>query len=320
MEEKIPVTILTGFLGAGKTTVLNHLIRQYPDKRFAIIENEFGAIGIDQELVVEVDAGIFELSNGCICCTNNGALMDTLWKLMERPEPMDHLLIETTGIAEPDRVAQAFLSEPAIQQAFQLYHTITIVDAVFALQTLLERPEAHRQIAFADILVINKVDLAKQSQVESLAKELAAINPFAKTVKTANGQLPKEWLQYKAYEKEIVTRDLPIVASRSDSHGHAGIVSISYTFEAPFDFLKFRHWIHVLLLLQGERIYRVKGILHFAGMDHAMILQTVRQAHVFQKGEEWTGQSVRASKLVFIGPGLKRAPLEKALRSCLAPS
>jgi len=319
MQQPIPVTILTGFLGAGKTTLLNHLIEQHSKTTFAIIENEFGDIGIDNDLVIDADSGIFELSNGCICCTLNDELVETLLNLLDSEKKFDHLLIETTGIAEPDAIAAAFTSDSALQSAYRLDGTICLVDATHATAALHEREEARRQVTFADVLILNKKSEAEPAALQALEKQLQTMNPFASIEQADFGQVQGNILNLHAYDAEQLSQKIESITAHEHHRHHTDdVVSHSFTFNEPFDFLKFMHWTRVLLLVQGERIYRVKGILDFTTEEQKMIFQSVRNTSSFQKGKPWQTHEQRQSRLVFIGNGLKRKPLEKALRSCLA--
>ncbi len=330
VEQRIPVTILTGFLGAGKTTALNHLIQQNPTTKFAIIENEFGDIGIDNDLVVGADSGIFELSNGCICCSLNGELVDTLVDLVNSEQAFEHLIIETTGIAEPDGVAAAFVSEPAIQERFRLDATLCLVDAHHGLEALEEREEAKRQVTFADALIINKASEVEAATLKTLRARLIAANPLASLHQCDQGQVPNSLLHMGAYEDKTVEQKLaqssPQVAHICDTHcnhdhtpqnhHHSDIVTQSFILDQPLDVLKFRHWLNVLLMIQGKHLYRVKGIVHFQYQDRKAIVQSVKKMCVFSSGETWPEDAPRQSRLVFIGKNLRRDILEKQLRHC----
>lgn len=331
-DKRIPVTILTGFLGAGKTTALNHLIKNNPATKFAIIENEFGDIGIDNDLVVGADSGIFELSNGCICCSLNGELIDTLVELVNSGKPFEHLIVETTGVAEPDGVAAAFVAEPGIQERFRLDATICIVDAHHGLESLEEREEAKRQVTFADVLVVNKASEVEEVVLEALKEVLMEANPLASMMSCDQGQLPNSLLHVQAYEDQTVEAKLQHFNAfakhvcdehcNHDHHDHKhnhsnDIVTQSFVLDAPLDILKFRHWLNVLLMIQGQNLYRVKGIVHFQYQDKKAIVQSVKKMCVFSSGQPWTEGELRQSRLVFIGKNLRRDILEKQLKHCL---
>ena len=326
MDQPIPVTIITGFLGAGKTTFLNHLIEQHPDTKFAIIENEFGDINIDQELVIGADEGIFEMSNGCICCTLNEELIDTLAKLIHSGKPFDHLVIETTGMAEPDGVAAAFVSSEEIQAYFQLNATVCMVDAAHFADTLEDREEALKQLTFADLVVLNKKSAVQASYLEELRQQIQGLNPFAQILETDYGKVNDTILALQAYrpkrtEDSIIALDDHSHHDHSHSHHHhhhlGDVKAHSFTFTEPFDFLKFMQWSKVLLMFQRKNIYRIKGIINFAMHDQKMIFQSVQAASSFQKGSLWEEDQPRVSRLVIIGKGLQRDRLEKSIRTCL---
>jgi G3E family GTPase len=332
-DKRIPVTILTGFLGAGKTTSLNHLIKNNPATKFAIIENEFGDIGIDNDLVVGADSGIFELSNGCICCSLNGELIDTLVELVNSGKTFEHLIVETTGVAEPDGVAAAFVAEPEIQERFRLDATICIVDAHHGLESLAEREEAKRQATFADVLVINKASEVEEADLEALKAVLMEANPLASITTCDQGQLPNSLLHVQGYEDQTVEEKLQHFDTstkhvcdehcnhdhhQGHKHNHSNdIVTQSFVLDEPLDILKFRHWLNVLLMIQGQNLYRVKGIVHFQYQDKKAIVQSVKKMCVFSSGTPWGAGETRQSRLVFIGKNLRRDILEKQLQHCL---
>ena len=189
MSEKIPVTVLTGFLGAGKTTLLNYILTAEHGKRIAVIENEFGEIGIDHELVINSEEEIFEMNNGCICCTVRGDLIRILSNLMKRRNKFDHILIETTGLADPGPVAQTFFMDPEIQAHLKLDGIVTLVDAVHIDQHLDNAPEAREQIAFADVILVNKCDLMKAEDLEALEARLQVVNSQAKVYRTERAEV-----------------------------------------------------------------------------------------------------------------------------------
>ena len=336
-KDRIPVTILTGFLGAGKTTVLNHLIATNSTTKFAIIENEFGDIGIDNELVVGADSDIFEMSNGCICCTLNGELVQTLVDLVNSEHEFDHLIVETTGVAEPDGVAAAFVAEPAIQSRFRLDATICLVDAHHAEDILKEREEAKRQVTFADFIVINKASEVSADYMKELEAILKNANSFAEITHCDYGNVASNLLNLNAYEVHQLEQKLDVVHTHHEHHHHehecdhtcpdhehehkhqhsSDIVTQSFIIKAPLDVLKFRHWLNVLLMIQGKHLYRVKGIMNFQYQDKRAIVQSVKQMCVFTAGDDWKEGEERSTKIVFIGKHLRRDILEKQLNNCL---
>ena len=318
MQKRIPVTIITGFLGAGKTTFLNNIISQNKDTRFAIIENEFGEIGIDNELIIGIDDGIFELSNGCICCTLNSELTELLVKLIDRQEDYDHLLIETTGIADPSSVAAAFISDYQVQEHFRLDGIICLVDSMHVEATLKVETKAPQQIGFADVLIFNKKNTVSPSQLASITSNIQKLNPYATLLEAEQAAVETTpLLQLKAYEPSNVEKKTVFILHNHD-HQHEHITSQAYSFDQAFDLLKLRHFIQVLLVLQSMRIYRMKGILYIKDEAHKIIFQAVQQQTIFSKGSKWEEDEKRESKLLIIGNNLNKTMFEKKLRQCLA--
>lgn len=317
-QKSVPVTILTGFLGAGKTTLLNRIITKNPDTKFAIIENEYGDIGIDNELIVGADDDIFEMSNGCICCTLNSELVAVLSKLVKSHHKFDHLIIETTGVAEPDGVAAAFMVDPAVQQYFRLDATICLVDAMHITELLDEREEAKKQLTFADFIIINKQSEVSTQALSKLKEKLEEVNTFAEIESCDYGQYQANILDLNAYEAHKITQQIDASHHHHHHHTHHSneIVTQSFIIKEPLDILKFRHWLNVLLMIQGQYLYRIKGIVNFQYQEHKTIVQSVKKACVFQQGDTWQPTEERLTKLVFIGKHLKREVLEKQLKHC----
>lgn len=322
--KNIPVTIITGFLGAGKTTFLNHIIRENPQKKFAVIENEFGQINIDSALVVNTDENIFELSNGCICCSVNGELSDLLNKLVTGPYEFDHLIIETTGIADPSAVAAVFMTDYNIQTVFKLDGVVALVDCKNVLDVLGVEEEASQQIAFADYLIFNKSSATDESLKESIQEKIKTLNPFADYTFTDYGKIDTGIvLNLNAYDKSVVQFKLgvapfkgkKVISLKPEGHHH-NIVSQSYIFKESFDLLKLRHYLTVMLFVQGAFFYRIKGILYIEGLVRPLIIQSVKGSPVFTEGEPWDENQEKESRIVFIGKNLKREILEKGLKQC----
>jgi len=312
-SNKIPVTIITGFLGAGKTTLLNKLIANNPEKKFAIIENEFGDIPIDQELIVNAKDGIFEMANGCICCSLNVELGELLQKLASDKYSFNHLIIETTGIAEPDGIASAFIGSNK-ETKFFLDGTICLADAHDIIKNLAERGEVHKQISFADVVLLNKYDLATKEQLQAAKKEIIKYNAEAPIYECSFGDIEKDVLDLRAYNGNQLENKL---LNPHHHHHHHDLVAHSFEFKEPLKTDKFEHWISMLLFLSGYQIYRIKGILNFENETHKIIFQSVRSNSKIEIGSSWQEGEVRKSKIVFIGNNVKRKPLDKGLKSCL---
>ena len=319
----IPVTIITGFLGSGKTTLLNQIIKQNRDKKFAIIENEFGEINIDSQLVISTSENIFELSNGCICCKLNGDLAALLNKLVTGDYEFDHLIIETTGIADPSAVAAVFLTDYNIQTVFKLDGVICLVDAENVLDVLGLQEEASKQIAFSDFLIFNKVSQTDVKLRNEITATITGINPlagitFCNFADTDTTPL----LNIGAYQKEKNQYKLGFQSSKQPAmlikqHIHNDIVSQGYIIGESLDLLKIRHYFTVMLFIQGTYFYRIKGILNIEGLDRKLIIQSVKGAPVFTDGDVWQENEVRETRIVFIGKSLKREILEKGIRQCI---
>lgn len=323
--KSVPVTILTGFLGAGKTTLLNHIIKENPQTKFAIIENEFGEINIDSELVVKTDENIFELSNGCICCSLNGDLFEVLNKLVTGNYEYDHLIIETTGIADPSAVAATFLTDYNVQTAFKLDGTVCLIDAKNVLGVITTEEVAAKQVLFADYIIFNKSAEIDEKTLMEVGKVIKKINPFADYEFTNFAKVKSDKvLSLKAYEKEKTAfkfssadQNTPHIFNLQPENKLHDIVSQSFVFTQSFDLLKLRHYFTVILAIQGAWFYRIKGILNIEGLNRKLIIQSVKGAPVFSDGAEWGADEPRETKLVFIGKKLKREILQKGLRQCL---
>ncbi len=336
-NNRIPVTIITGFLGAGKTTLLNQLIKDHPEKKFAIIENEFGEIGIDGGLIVGTDENIFELSNGCICCSLNDGFYETLAKLLDSPYPFNHLLVETTGIADPDSIIKAFLSSKDIQLNFRLDSVICLADCSSMEDLMDEQPEVRKQLALADVVLLNKADTIQPAYVGSLKKIIAGINPMAELypvkfaraegvnlidLKAFSGEsIEKSTLSFQnlSFFKGAVINQPSLLSKPTHQHHKHDIISLGFVIPGSFDMGKFSFWMQNFLFFNSDTIFRVKGIVSFDEMPERHIFQAVRDSYMFEHGSEW-GTETRFSKLVFIGKELNHDQLEDNLYQLLVES
>ncbi len=324
MEEKrIPVTIITGFLGAGKTTLLNQLIREYPDKKFAIIENEFGQVGIDGGLIVGVDENVFELANGCICCSLNEDFYATLRQLHERSGDFNHLLIETTGIADPDSIIRAFVSTPDIQAHYELDSVIALADAVHMEDLLEEQAEVRKQLAVADTILLNKVDAVQAPYAQELVKSLAQINPAAAIHSISHGLIKGlslldsySFSKLAIHKSTLAFRNLRLATPETRQETKHQIGTEGFVIPGDLDMNKFSYWIHNYLFFNQASVYRVKGILSIAGEEEQYIFQAVGTDMLAEKGPNW-GKDQRFSKIIFIGKYLDRDALEDNLYQLL---
>lgn len=315
--EQIPVTIITGFLGAGKTTLLNNIIKKHPEKRFAIIENEFGETGIDNDLVIGAEEGIFEMSNGCLCCTLSDELFDTLNTLLKRRSQFDHLLIETTGIAEPSSVAAPFLADEQIKKYFKLDGTICLADTQYLEDNLKEDDNAVKQVTFADLILMNKQDLVNTSYAKDVKTTIKGINPYADILLTENAEFgEKNILGLRAYDGDKVEEKTSFIHHHHHHH-HNHITSHSITAKGTISPEQLDHWLSVLLQLQGEAFYRIKGIFHFPNEPRKVIFQSVRSNATLSLGSEWLSHEEKLNRIVFIGKELNKNILERRFKHCL---
>ncbi|PCI40122.1 MAG: cobalamin biosynthesis protein CobW [Elusimicrobia bacterium] len=315
---KIPVTILSGFLGSGKTSLLNRILAAHPNGRIAVLENEFGEIAVDTELISAIREDIIELTNGCVCCTVRGDLSGAFETLGERIEGGDHfdrVLIETTGLADPGPVAQVFLIEGAAKERFRLDAVVTVVDARQMLDGINDRGESKAQIALADVLVVNKTDLASTKEVEGLERWLETMNPGAKRLRALHADVPmKEIIDIEAFD---MTR-----AAEASGEVEAGfehddaIGSVGLRLSGDLDRDRFTSWIAGVLSRSGPRLLRVKGILAFAGDDKRCIFDAVQMLNDLREGREWKNDP-RESKIVFIGHDLDREDLKSGFEECV---
>ena len=315
MTEKVPVTVLTGFLGAGKTTLLNRILTEHHGRRIAVIENELGEAPVEQEIVL-TDEEIFEVNNGCICCNVRGDLIRVLSRLMKRRDRFDHVLIETTGLADPGPVLQTFFFDAELRDRMELDAVVTLVDAAHAERDLDESRECAEQIAFADVIVLNKVDLA--SDTAGLEDRIEAINPRARRLRAVRAEIPlDEILGVRAFDLDRALEVDPDLMER-DGHSHSPIAAHGVRVAEALDGPAFDAWLMQLLQARGPDVFRYKGVLNFAAARDRVLLQGVHMMAEHRAGRAWEDGAERATELVFIGRDLDRAQIEAGLRACVA--
>jgi G3E family GTPase len=320
MTEKIPVTVLTGYLGAGKTTLLNRILTEQHGKRFAVIVNEFGEIGIDNDLVVGADEEVFEMNNGCICCTVRGDLIRIIDGLMKRKGKFDAIVVETTGLADPAPVAQTFFVDEDVSARTKLDAVVTVADAKYLTERLKDAPEAKNQIAFADVIVLNKTDLVGEDELKDVEARIRAINPYAKLHKTERAAVPiTEIIGRNAFDLDRIMTIEPDFLEGDDHHHHdEEVQSIALTVPGPVNPEVFMPWVNDLVQREGPKILRAKGILAFKNEPKRFVFQGV---HMMLEGNlqgDWKPGQARQSKIVFIGRDLDAEEIRRGFLACAA--
>jgi len=316
-SHQVPVTVLTGYLGAGKTTLLNRILSENHGQKYAVVINEFGELGVDNDLVVDTDEEVFEMNNGCICCTVRGDLIRIVNGLMKRRDKFDGIIIETTGLANPAPVAQTFFVDEAVRAKTRLDAIVTVVDAKHLPQRLEDSHEAADQIAFADVIVLNKTDLVTPDELVAVEQQIRRINKFAKIHHSTKANVPiAELLNQGAFDLKRVLAQTPDFLT-DDSHEHNDdITSVSFESETPIDPERFNAWIGALLAERGQDLLRTKGILSYQGDDRRFAFQAV---HMIADGDfigPWKNDEPRSSRIVFIGRNLNRPQLRRGFESC----
>jgi G3E family GTPase len=317
---QVPVTVLTGYLGAGKTTLLNRILTEQHGRKYAVVINEFGELGVDNDLVVDTDEEVFEMNNGCICCTVRGDLIRIVGGLMKRRDKFDGIIIETTGLANPAPVAQTFFVDEGVKARTRLDAIVTVVDAKHLPARLEDSHEAADQIAFADVIVLNKTDLVTPEELDAVEATIRGINKFAVIHRTQRAALPIEQvLNQGAFDLKRILEEVDPDFLDDDEHEHnEDVTSLSFEVDKPIDPEKFNAWIGVLLQEKGPDLLRTKGILSYANDDRRFAFQAV---HMIADGDfigPWKGGEPRVSRIVFIGRNLNRPQLRRGFEGCVA--
>ena len=345
-SEKIPVTVLTGYLGAGKTTLLNRILSENHGKKYAVIVNEFGEIGIDNDLIIGADEEVFEMNNGCICCTVRGDLVRILGGLMKRRGKFDAIIVETTGLADPAPVAQTFFVDEDVQNNARLDAVVTVADAKWLSDRLKDAPEAKNQIAFADVIILNKTDLVTPAELAEVEARIRGINPYAHLHRTERCQVAlADVLDRGAFDLDRILEIEPEFLEDGDDHDHEHchdphcghdhhhghhhghglkhyhdehMQSLALSSDQPLDPDKFMPWLQQLVATEGQKILRSKGILAFSGDDDRYVFQGV---HMMLEGDHqrpWRDDEQRLSRVVFIGRDLPEQAIRDGFEKCIA--
>jgi G3E family GTPase len=311
----IPVSVLTGFLCAGKTTLLNYILKEQTDYRFGVLINEVGEIGIDGQLVETQPEDIVEMSNGCVCCTVRKDLVKGIQKLLKK-ENLDYILIETTGVADPGPVAQTFLNIPQLQQFARLDSIITVVDAEHVADQLKEAEVAREQIALADFILLNKVDLVSEEALKAVETQILAINPQARIFHTQQSKLNlKEMLDLNAFNLDQKQAASPDFLNELKESKHADIESFAFRFDQPFEIEELETQLQQLS--EEAKVYRSKGILWIEGTPRRAVFHGVNNRFTIYWDRLWDKEEKRESQLVFIGKNLDRKSIEQRLLRAL---
>jgi G3E family GTPase len=319
-EARTPVTVLTGFLGAGKTTLLNRILTAPHGRRVAVVVNEFGEVGIDHHLLIASEEEIFQMNNGCICCTVRGDLVRVLFQLVERRAAFDTLLIETTGLADPAPLVQTLLIDEKIRSQFLLDSIITVVDAKHVVLHIDDRSEAQEQIAFADTILLNKTDLISAEELDAIEARVRNLNRLARIFRTRNADVDITRLfDTRGFNLDEKLDADPALLTGDHRHENP-FSTVSFVEPGELNGQRLSFWFRSVLNDLGPDILRMKGILNLHGDSHQFVFHGVHAMFEGRPGRAWSGDEERLNRLVFIGNNLDQDKLIEGFRGCLVPA
>lgn len=319
-NQKIPVTVITGYLGSGKTTLLNHILNEQQESKVAVIVNEFGEVGIDGVLIEnEEDEQLIEFNNGCLCCTVRGDLIETIGKLREKNNGLDAIIIETTGLADPAPVASTFFVSEDIRKDTRLDSFITVVDAFNIEKNLDQSEEAKEQVAFADIIILNKTDIADESILVRVEEKLRKLNPLARLIRSSYSKVDlSQLLNVNAFQLEAKLQVDPEFLNDHEHEHDPSISSFVLRENAPIDMNKFMSWMAPILQQEGDKYLRTKGVFNAKGFDEKVVFQSVRMLTTMARFDEWKNDEIRCTEFVVIGRDLDRDFLVEGFNRCVS--
>ena len=319
-DSRVPVTVVTGFLGSGKTTLVNRILGEQHGHKIAVIINEFGEISVDGQLVLTDDQeDLVEFNNGCLCCTVRGDLVDTLAKLKDRAD-LDAILIETTGLADPAPVASTFFIADEIKSDTRLDSFVTLADAVNLDRNLEQSEEAQEQIAFADIILLNKMDLVSEEQAGDVERRIRTLNPFAKIHRTEHSTIDLDKVfGVGAFDLDAKLEVDPTFLDDLEHEHDDAVTSFFLREERPIDINRFMLWLTPLLQERGEDLFRSKGIFYAQGFRERVVFQSVRMLTAMKPDRPWKPDEKKCTEYVVIGRNLNRDEFAAGLASCVVP-